>query len=148
MRPITAVSKSLTVMHNTLPTSLAGLSLDPFVTGSMNWVTRRCASRMCAQALNHQHWAGIQALSFFAYWVARPVFIYIVSRRFPLFCVSAIHISFILIGKLIDDVLATGRTRTASSNLRGRNIGPLARPHTGKMEPPIEPPGQLSHRLG
>ena len=68
VRPITAVSKSLTVMHNTLLTSLAGLTMGPFVTGSMNWVTRRRASRMCAQALHHQHWAGVQAVSFFSYW--------------------------------------------------------------------------------
>ena len=68
VRPVSAVSKALTVMHNTLLTSLAGLSTDPFVTGSMNWVTRRRASRMCAQVLRHQHWAGIQALSFLSYW--------------------------------------------------------------------------------
>ena len=68
VRPVSAVSKTLTVMHNTLLTSLAGLTSDPFVTGGSNWVTRRRASRMCAQSLSHQHWAGIQALAFFSYW--------------------------------------------------------------------------------
>ena len=68
VRPVSAVSKILTVMHNTLLTSLAGLTADPFVTGAMNWVTRRRASRMCAQLLQHQHWAGIQAYAFFSYW--------------------------------------------------------------------------------
>ena len=68
VRTVSAVVKSLNVMHNTLLTSLAGLSMDPVVTSAMNWVTRRRASRMCAQVLNHQHWAGVHAVSFFGYW--------------------------------------------------------------------------------
>ena len=62
------VQNCLTVMHNTLLTSLAGLSMDPFATSSANWVTRRRASRMCAQVLSHQSWAGLHALSYFIYW--------------------------------------------------------------------------------
>ena len=68
IRPVTAVKNMLSVMHNTLLTSLCGLSSDPFVTSSSNWVCRRRASKMCAQALSHQSWAGIQALSFLSYW--------------------------------------------------------------------------------
>ena len=34
VRPVSAVHNCLTVMHNTLLTSLAGLSVDPFVTSS------------------------------------------------------------------------------------------------------------------
>ena len=68
VRPVTAVRKMLSVMHNTLLTSLCGLSSDPFVTSSSNWVCRRRASKMCAQALSHQSWPGIQALSFMSYW--------------------------------------------------------------------------------
>ena len=68
VRPVTAVRNMLSVMHNTLLTSLCGLSSDPFVTSSSNWVCRRRASKMCAQALSHQSWPGIQALSFMSYW--------------------------------------------------------------------------------
>ena len=51
-------------MHNTLLTSLAGLSSDPFVTSCTNWVTRRRAGWMCAQCLGHQAWTSIHALNF------------------------------------------------------------------------------------
>ena len=68
VRPVSPVSNMLSVMHNTLLTSLCGLTSDPFVTATSNWVCRRRASKMCAQALAHQSWAGIQALAFMSYW--------------------------------------------------------------------------------
>ena len=68
VRPVTSVHKMLNVMHNSLLTSLCGLSSDPFVTSSSSWICRRRASRMCAQALSHHSWSGIQALSFMSYW--------------------------------------------------------------------------------
>ena len=68
IRPVTAVRNMLSVMHNTLLTSLCGLTPDPFVTSSSNWFCRRRASKMCAQALSHQSWAGIHALTFMSYW--------------------------------------------------------------------------------
>ena len=68
VRPVSPVSNMLSVMHNTLLTSLCSLTSDPFVTATSNWVCRRRASKMCAQALAHQSWAGIQALAFMSYW--------------------------------------------------------------------------------
>ena len=68
VRPVTAVHNMLSVMHNTLLTSLCGLRSDPFVSASSNWVVRRRASRMCAQVLAHQSWAGVHAFSFMMYW--------------------------------------------------------------------------------
>ena len=68
VRPVTAVHNMLSVMHNTLLTSLCSLAPDPFVTSSSNWVCRRRASKMCAQVLSHQSWAGVHALTFMSYW--------------------------------------------------------------------------------
>ena len=68
VRPVTAVQKALNTMHTSFLTSLAGLSIDPFITSSSNWVTRRRASRMCAQILSHQSWVGVHAVSFMSYW--------------------------------------------------------------------------------
>ena len=68
VRPVSAVTKMLNVMHTSLLTSLCGLSSDPFLSSSINWVVRRRASKMVAQALQHQSWSGIQALSFMSYW--------------------------------------------------------------------------------
>ena len=68
VRPVTAVRRALSSMHATFLTSLAGLAFDPFLTSSANWVSRRRASRMCAQILGHQSWAGAHAFSFMSYW--------------------------------------------------------------------------------
>ena len=68
VRPVTAVRRALSSMHATFLTSLAGLAFDPFLTSSANWVSRRRASRLCAQILGHQSWAGAHALSFMSYW--------------------------------------------------------------------------------
>ena len=68
VRPVSAVVKMLNVMHTTLLTSLCGLSSDPFLSPSINWVVRRRASKMIAQVLQHQSWSGLQALSFMSYW--------------------------------------------------------------------------------
>ena len=68
VRPVSAVSKMLNVTHTTLLTSLCGLSSDPFLSPSINWVLRRRASKMIAQVLHHQSWSGLHALAFMSYW--------------------------------------------------------------------------------
>ena len=68
LRPTTNVCNILKIMHTTFLTSLCGLPPDPFVSSSANWITRRRASRMIAQAVGHKSWHGIQASSFFGYW--------------------------------------------------------------------------------
>ena len=40
-----------------------GFASDPFLSTSHNWISRRRASRMCAQALGHKTWPGIHASS-------------------------------------------------------------------------------------
>ena len=68
LRPVTDVHNMLLGMPATLLTSVCGLSMDPFVTLPSNWVTRRRASRMMAQAVGHKPWRGVQAYAFFHYW--------------------------------------------------------------------------------
>ena len=68
VRPVTMVVNMLLVMQTTLSTSLCGFSPDPFLSIGHNWVSRRRASRMCAQACRHSTWPGILASSFLGYW--------------------------------------------------------------------------------
>ena len=68
IRPVTMVVNMLMVVHTTLLTSLCGFASDPFLTIGHNWVSRRRASRMCAQACSHSTWPGTLASSFLGFW--------------------------------------------------------------------------------
>ena len=68
VRPVTMVVNMLTVVHTTLLTSICGFASDPFMTLNHNWVSRRRASRMCAQACGHSTWPGVLASSFLGFW--------------------------------------------------------------------------------
>ena len=98
VRSVTAVHNMLSVMHNTLLTSLCGLRSDPFVTASSNWVVRRRASKMCAQVLSHQSWAGVHALSFMIFGSTNT-------------------------GKLTGVHWASGQIHIVSFNVHGMNLG-------------------------
>ena len=68
VRPVTMVANMLLIMQTTLLTSLCGFASDPFLTQTHNWVSRRRAGRMCAQALGHLSWPGIHAKAFLGFW--------------------------------------------------------------------------------
>ena len=68
VRPVTMVANMLLIMQTTLLTSLCGFASDPFLTQTHNWVSRRRASRMCAQALGHLSWPGVHAKAFLGFW--------------------------------------------------------------------------------
>ena len=62
------VANMLMVMQTALLTSLCDFSFEPFVSQSHSWISRRRASRICAQAFGHHTWPGIQATAFLGYW--------------------------------------------------------------------------------
>ena len=68
VRPLTMVINMLLVVQTTLLTSLCGFAPDPFLSIGHNWVSRRRASRMSAQACNHSSWPGVLATAFLGYW--------------------------------------------------------------------------------
>ena len=75
VRPLKGIASMLKTLHTSFLCSILALPPDPFMTGVENWITRRRASRMAAQALHHASWEGIHALAFASYWghVARIV---------------------------------------------------------------------------
>ena len=75
VRPLKGIASMLKTLHTSFLCSILALPPDPFMTGVENWIVRRRASRMAAQALQHASWEGIHALAFASYWghVARIV---------------------------------------------------------------------------
>ena len=68
VRPTKAVARALDTLQTTFLTSIVGLAYDPLQSVVENWVSRRRASKVVAQILEHGRWSARQAISFFRYW--------------------------------------------------------------------------------